>query len=198
MPRIIKNPSGYQSKGRNGNEKAQRFGLYCKEHDWQGEYGPDDNLAGVVHLFARRGENETIDIWWSDSGKALPDMLPIYTMAGERIKLRNVSAAAVRVANEPEPARLGKAVRKRRRALGGTPTSVEGSYDFKDMADDEIELALLGKAVIWINSISGEVESANVEGRKTIKVYRNGRDQIHFTDSLGFHAVYLDAIVSVQ
>lgn len=202
MGRIVKNPSGYRSKGRNGVEKAQQFGLHCKEHDWSGKYTLDE-ATGIVYLFARRGEQETIEIWWSEAGKALPDKLPVYTLVGERIKLRNVSAAAVRVASEPDVDRLRKATRKARRAAG-EPVAVEGSYDFTDMTDDEIEHSLLGRTITWINSLSGQMDSAQVLGRKTLRVTRDGGEeskpvkaQVHFTDHSGFHAVYLDNIVSV-
>lgn len=195
MAKVVRNSSGYHSRGRDGVEKAQQFGAYCKEHGWSGDYKLED---GVVHLIARRGENEVIEIWWSEAGKALPRPdLPVYTLAGESVKLLNVSAAAVRVANEPEHTRLREAVRKRRKRAGG-PVAPVNSTRFKDMPDDEIEHTLLGKRITWINSISGDVDSAEVLGRKTIKVYRNGRDQVHFTDEAGFHAVYLDAIVSVR
>lgn len=205
MTRVVKNPSGYRSKGRNGAEKAQQFGLHCKEHDWSGKYHLDE-ATGIVYLFARRGESETIEIWWSEKGKALPDKLPVYTLAGERIKLRNVSAAAVKVASEPDTSRLTKATRKQRRQLGADagPVVVQGSYDFSDMTDDEVEQALLGRRITWINSISGQADTAMVEGRKTLRVTRDSGDdtkavkaQVHFTDTSGFHAVYLDNIVSV-
>lgn len=196
--RMVKNPSGYTSKGRTPQDKAANFGQYLKPLGWLGKWSTDEE-TGVVHLFARRGEAETLDIWWQANGACIQEQLPIYTLAGERIKLRNVSAAAKIAAAEPDTSRLRKAVRKKNRSIeNGNPVVVPLTDRFEGMTDDEIEKALLGKTIAWVNSISGELDSAEVLGRKTIKVYRNGRDQIHFTDYSGFHAVYLNAIVSVS
>jgi hypothetical protein len=200
MSRTVKNPSGYVSRGRSATDKASNFGKYAREHGWTGSFKEED---GMVHLFARRGEGETIDIWWYPNGSLVLDKLPIYTLAGERIKLRNVSAAAKVAAEEPDTSRLRKAVRKQRGR--GDVIAVKGSYDFTGMPDDEIEASLLGRRIVWINSISGQPDTAMVEGRKTLRVTRDsGEDmksvkaQVHFTDTSGFHAVYLDAIVSVK
>lgn len=152
-----------------------------------------------MYLFARR-DDEIIEIWWSEGGKALPDRLPIYTLGTEKIKLRNVSAAAVRVAGEPDLARLSRKSRQRRKKLGEhtEPVVVKGSYDFSEHTDDDVEKTLLGTTITWVNSLSGELLTADVAGRKSIKVTsENCKRQIHFTDSRGFHAVYLDSIVSV-
>jgi hypothetical protein len=194
----VKNPSGYRSKGRTGMDKARQFAEHCREHEWEVKYSLDEE-RGVVYLFARRGDIETIEIWWSKEGKALPRPdLPVYTLGGERIKLLNVSAAAVRVASEPDVKRLQRAHRKTRKALG-QPVAVTGSYDFSEHTDDEVEHELLGRHITWVNSLSGEFDSAQVAGRKTLKVTsENCKRQIHFTDESGFHAVYLDAIVSVK
>lgn len=196
MARVIKNASGYVSKGRTAGEKAANFGDWAKQHGWAGSMNEEDDR---LHLFARRGEAETIDIWWYTNGSLDTDRLPIYTLAGERIKLRNVSHAAKIASEEPDATRLEKATRKRRKQTGEyAPVVVTGAYDFSDMHEDEIEQALLGRVISWQNSISGQIDSAQVAGKRTLKVTsENCKPQIHFTDADGFHAVYLDAIVSV-
>lgn len=162
----------------------------------------------MVHLFCRRGESETIDIWWDWNGSLILDRLPVYSLAGERIKLRNVSAAAKIVAGQPDTSRLHKAVRKQRRSLGVVETpeeaaeilaSVQGSLPFDhESTDDEIEFALFKKDITWINRISGQLHSAHVGGANLFRV-SNGDcpRQITFVDDYGFHSVYLDSIVSV-
>lgn len=196
MARVVRNPSGYVSHGSTAAEKADNFAQYAKGHGWSGKWSGNDEPL-TVHLFCRRGESETIDIWWHPNGTLMLDRLPVYTLAGERIKLRNVSAAALKVSSEPDPNRLRSAVRKQRGR--GDILALRGSYDFEGIPDDEIEQSLLGHRIAWLNSISGQIDQANVEGRKTIKVTReNCKPQIHFTDTEGFHAVYLDAIVSVK
>ncbi|QHB37469.1 hypothetical protein SEA_LEOPARD_63 [Mycobacterium phage Leopard] len=215
MARVVKNPSGYRSKGRNGVEKAQQFGLYAKSHGWSGKYHLED---GIVYLFARRGESETIEIWWSEAGKALPEQLPIYTLAGEKIKLRNVSAAAVRVANEPDMSRLRKATRKARRQLENAApvpeeiddyiASMTGTLPFDhESTDAEIKAALKGRTITWVNRRTGQLDSAIVsDNPKQFKVVRKNKPYVDFVypvqrtnviETYGFRSVYLDSIVSV-
>jgi hypothetical protein len=207
MTRVVKNPSGYTSKGRTAAEKADNFGQYAKQHGWSGKWTGTEE-PHTVHLFCRRGESETIDIWWHSNGSLMLDRLPVYSLAGERIKLRNVSAAAKIVAGQPDTSRLRKAVRKQRRQLGVVETpeeaaellaSVQGSLPFDhESTDAEIKAVLLGKGITWINRISGQLNSAVVGGAKHFAV-KNGDcpRQIQFIDDYGFHSVYLDSIVSV-
>jgi hypothetical protein len=219
MARSVKNPSGYVSKGRGALEKARNFAEHCKDHGWTGKISEDE--PHVVHLFARRGEVETIDIWWHANGSLMLDRLPIYTVAAERIKLKNVSAAAVRVSNDPDAARMAKAVRRQRRQLEGPNgmepdgnideyiTAVCGSLPFDhESTDDEIKTVLLGRAITWVNRQSGQLDSAVISSNpKQFKVVRNGHDYVDFVQAAatgfsqygdGFKAVYLDSIVSVS
>lgn len=219
MSRVIKNPSGYHSRGRTAVEKAVNFGQHAKAHGWTGKQTLDEE-TGVRHLFARRGESETIDIWWiEDTGAAHPDMLPIYTLAGEKIKCRNVSAVAAIAAKEPDTSRLRKAARKQRRKFD-SPTvlseeeiddyivSMQGTLPFdQESTDEEIKVALKGRTISWVNRMSGQVNSALVsDNPKHFSVIRNGRDYVNFVypvqraheyETYGFRAVYLDSIVGV-
>jgi hypothetical protein len=186
---VVRNPSGYVSAGRTAADKATKFAETIKEYGWTGKWSTDED-SGVTHLFARR-EDETIDIWWLGDGLDL-DHLPVYTLAGERIQLKNVSGAVKIAAGQPEPGRLVKAVKKQRRQL-------TGHLPFNgDTPDDEIEHMLFGKCITWVNSVSGSTDSAIVGGRKTVRVVRNGKAWIEFIDGNGFHAVYLNAIVAVS
>lgn len=206
MARVVRNPSGYVSKGRTAAEKADNFGKYAKANGWQGKWSSKEE-PHVVHLFCRRGESETIDIWWHANGSLILDRLPVYTLAGERIKLRNVSAAAKIVAGQPDTSRLRKAVRKQRKQLGVVETpeeaaellaSVQGSLPFDhESTDAEIKAVLNNKSIMWINRISGQLNTATVGGKQFKIVNSDCPRQIHFCDSFGYHAVYLDSIVSV-
>ena len=216
MARVIKNASGYVSHGRTAGEKAANFGEWAKQNGWSGTMNEED---GRLHLFARRGEVETIDIWWFLNGSLDTSRLPMYTLAGEPIKLRNVSAAAKVAASEPDTSRLRKAARKQRRQLDGATNvapedidsyiaGMQGSLPFDhESTDEEIKVALKGRTISWINRRSGEVHSATVsDSPKHFKVVRNGHDYIDFVypvprrtaiETYGFRAVYLDSIVSV-
>lgn len=183
----------FKSKGRTAKDKAVNFGLWCKSHGWEGSWEEDDDTH-IVHLSARR-ENETVDVWWQANGACIQSMLPVYSLAGEKIKLRNVSAAAVRVAGKPEEARVRKAVRSQRRQLDaaspthlapdeieGFITSLQGTLPFDhESSDDEIMDMLYGRTITWINRQSGQQDSATVGGNtKHFKVIRNGHDYINF------------------
>ena len=220
MTRVVKNPSGYVSHGRTAAEKADNFGKYAKSHGWQGKWSAKEE-PHVVHLFCRRGESETIDIWWHANGSLILDRLPVYTLAGEKIKLRNVSAAAKVVAAEPDMSRLRKATRKQRRQMNGDGpvklsedeisdyiAGMQGSLPFDhESTDEELKAVLKGRTVTWVNRFSGQLNSAVVsDNPKQFKVIREPKPQVHFVypvqrrtmiDTFGFRAVYLDSIVSV-
>lgn len=200
MTRVVKNPSGYRSKGRNGVEKAHCFGVYAKQHGWTGKYHLDEN-TGIVYLFARRGEHETIEIWWTREGKALPRPdLPVYTLGGERIKLLNVSAAAAIAAKSEDDAAERRAATKRVKPKAQRQQGdIIKTTKFVEMDDTELERLLYGRRLRWVNSISGEIEEAIVSGNKIKpKVIRNGHDRVDFLCDEGFRSAYLDQIVSVR
>lgn len=200
MAKNVRNPSGYHSSGRTLEDKANNFGKFVKQFGWAGKWTKDQE-TGDVSLFCRRGENETIEIVWFNGGGGIVH----YTLAGERIKCHNVSAAAAIAQKEPDATRLRKAIRKRRKQFGHvTSDMVEEMLDDaqcslpfdSESTDDEIKVALNRRSITWINRQSGQVNSAIVGG-KLFKVVRNGHDYISFVDDFGFHAVYLDSIVSV-
>lgn len=215
------NRSGYTSSGKGALAKAQKFTEAISSHGWQCKTTFDEGL-GVTHLFARRSENETITIHWHEpNGRIIPNDLPVYTLMGEPIKLRNVSAAVSIAVKPTDVSRAKKSSRRARRridALGrripapgerltnATGSAIEsldaisayesGSLPFdRESTDTEISIALKGRPIAWLNSQSHNVENGVV--RKLNKVVRNGRDYIDFVDDTGFHAVYLDKIVSV-
>ncbi len=185
----VVNPSGYHSSGRTLAEKATNFGAYVKPYGWAGSWKTAEN--GNVLLTANRGENEFIEIEWFKGGGGTV----WYTLAGERIKCHNVSGAALIAQNEPDPNRLKRAVRSRKRS--GNTDLIKSEYDFDGLTDREIKDALYKKRITWVNSMSGEPYTAMMTGRRHFKVVRNGHDYVEFTDDYGFHAVYLDRIVSV-
>lgn len=204
---FIRHPSGYVSAGRSAADKAYKFAMYTQEHGWAGKWSTNEK-TGITHLFARRGENETIDIWWLANGSLDLDHLPVYTLAGERIKLRNVSAAAAIARNLPNPDRLKKNVRRRRNTNGTvTPTdasellaSVQGSLPFDhESTDAELKAVLFGRTITWLSPTAGLLNSAVVGGKNVFKVVRKATcpTYIDFVDDTGFHSVHLDKIVSV-
>jgi hypothetical protein len=186
-------------RGRDAGRKAQNFADYAKQYGWTSKWSESN---GVTHLFCRRGESETIDVWWQDNGCVMPGMEPIYTLAGERIKLRNLSAAAKVAEKRPDPERLKRATKKRKGIeYAGAIDGLRTSLPFDDESDDdEIEAVLHNRLITWMNRLSGQLYSARVNADKKFRVIRKdlaSLDQIEFTDEEGFHAVYLHSIVSV-
>ena len=191
--------------------KASNFANFAKEHGWQSKCTQE---GIVVRLFARRGENETLEIQWHD-GCVLTEFAPVYSLAGERIKVRNLSAASKVIQEKPDPKRLAKATRKRKRQTGidysGGPLSdddrmsLRGSVPFDaESTDDEIEAVLHKRSITWINTISGQVDSARIDADKQFKIVRkNGNEKIKadfvtFCCAEGYRAVYLKSIVAVS
>lgn len=196
--------------GKDVTKKVGNFINYAKQFGWTGKWSTNEE-TGVTSLFARRGESETIEIWWQSNGCVMPGDEPIYTLAGERIRMRNVSAAAKIAASKPDPDRIGKAARRRNKGRGGFVPAADtedqiselrGSLPFdSESDDDELEAVLHRRTVVWINRFTGQADSAFVNADKQFDVVRmdNDRDQIHFCDSAhgGYRAVYLNSIVSV-
>lgn len=191
------------SRGKTGPDKAVNFGLYLKQCGWNGDWSIDET-TGITHLVAYRGDNEKIEAWWGATGAQLENCQPTYTLAGRTIKTKNVSGAAAIACEEPDKNRMKTAVRERKRAtVEGEAPAATRTDKYVQMADDALEKMMFGRPIAWVNGISGELQTAEVGGKKTFRIIRkiesdtNARDQIHFVDSYGFHAVYLDAIVSV-
>lgn len=212
--------SGYTSTGKTAMDKANRFLEHIRPFDWDGKVTQHED--GVTHCFASRGERETIDIWWAPP-KGSIITAPLYKLAGETIKLNNVSACVAIAIKPADMSRLTKAIKrggKKRvgialdssltgddgaagtttlgEAISAARSEIRGSLDGSDA---DVRRALLGNRIQWINSKSGLTETAVVS--KINKIVRNGKDYVDFVDAWkksennGFHAVYLQNIVSI-
>lgn len=202
MARNVKNSSGYHSSGKTIQDKAAKFGIFVKQFGWSGSFKTNED--GNVDLVATRGDNETIQITWYKTGGGEV----WYTLAGERQRCHNVSAAAKIAQEKPNYDRFNRVMRKRRKKLAVengevTPEltdGLQGSLPFDhESSDDEIKLMLLKRSITWVDSL-GRLNTATVNAGKygdLFKVVRNGHDYIDFVDEYGFHSVYLDRIVSV-
>lgn len=196
-------------RGRDGLRKANTFASFAAEFGWQCKV----NQNGLeVKLFARRGTSETLDFIWIDGSWS--DCC-FYTLAGERIKCHNLSAASRIVQEKPDPKRLTKATQKRKRQTGIDYTTnhvfseddllaARGSLPFdSESSDDEIEAVLHRKSITWLNTISGQVYSAFVDADRQFAIVRKNcnekikADYITFSTKFGYRAVYLHSIVAV-
>lgn len=212
------NKSGYTSVGKTAHDKATKFSDTIRLNGWLSKYTYDPE-TDITHVFARRGEDETLDVWWHGASCITQ---PKYTLAGEPIKLRNVSAAVAVAAKEADRSRIGRTVKRKARKMAplGSPLSddagvAQGNGLAESISaarealapilggtDVELKRELRHATVSWVNSQSGNVESA-VVGRVTNIVRTNihgklSKPFVEFIDDRGFHAVYLDAIVGVR
>lgn len=83
--------------------------------------------------------------------------------------------------------------------------SLRGSVPFdSESSDEEIEAVLHKRAITWVNTISGQVDSARIDVDKQFKIVRkNGNEKIKadfitFCSAEGYRAVYLKSIVAVS
>lgn len=194
------NKSGYTSAGKTALDKAQKFADQVKPHGWECKISQIDS---TTTLFGRRNDSEILEIWWH--GNTIT-VAPKYTLAGEPIKLRNVSAAISIATKAADTSRLGKAARRRTRRVASAETTDDAptlpdaqaftvALGLAEADDAGVRALLDGRSIEWLNSQSGNIESARVA--KLNKIVRNGHDYVEFVDERGFHAVYIDKIVSV-
>lgn len=196
-------------RGRNGLSKANTFASFAQEHGWTTKVStPHED---EVKLFARRGDAEALNFYWINgcwSGESF------YALAGERIKCHNLSAASTIVQGKPDPERMKKARRKLKLQAG--VESAAGPISEADIAklrsslpfdehssDEEIEAVLHRKRVTWISTLSGLIDSAQVNADNQFQIVRkNGNDKIKadyisFSTARGYRAVYLHSILAV-
>lgn len=198
-------------RGRNGLHKANSFASFAKEFGWNTKVS--STQEDDVRLFARRGDSETLNFVWINgcwSGESH------YTLAGEKIKCHNLSAASKIVQGKPDPDRLRKATRKLKRQTGieysegpikdSDIDSLRGSLPFDDESSDEdIQAVLHKRSITWVNTTSGQVQySVRVDVDKQFKIVRKKdnekikADFITFCSTEGYRAIYLRSIVAVN
>lgn len=213
--RIIKNPSGYHSYGKNPKEKVHNFACFIKDFGWTGKWKEDED-SNILTLNAARGDNERIDIEWPAT-QWWPDVW--YTFAGNTVKCRNISHAAKLAQDKPDASIMKRAAHRRKPRISSTngsgpaigivgddlPGALATTLPFdKESTAGEVAAALKkhrNPTIIWVNRISGKVNSAMMRtGRRHNKVMTNkeGKVIVQFTDETGFHAVYVESIVGLS
>lgn len=196
-PRIVKNPSGYHSKGKNPKEKVVNFATFIKEYGWTGSWKEDPETHDIT-LIAKR-DSELIEVFWNTP---IPWPEVFYSYGGHQIKCRNVSAAAKIAQGDPDPERMRRVVRRRRNGtLGASMQRPSGPVDGRngsrvgsDVPDDpdaaaddlealrayvpwdktataeEVKAELMHyrtPTITWVNRLTGAVHTAVVPARAT-------------------------------
>ena len=193
----VRNPSGYHSKGVTYKDKANNFGIFIKDFGWKGSW-TEDSDTGDVTLIAKR-DNERIEVYWNTP---LPWPETYYTLGNNRIKVRNLSAAAKLAQETPDAARAKRGFRRRVNGialpLASGPATPLLDY-LEDAPEDDIASALVGDSITWLSSLGGEAQTDRILPKQfKVTANKEGRTIIHFCGDFGFHSVYLDAIVNVS
>jgi hypothetical protein len=194
----VVNPSGYHSKGKTIKDKANNFGKFIKEFGWTGSW-KEEHETGDVTLIATR-DNERIEVYWNPPIPWPTEVF--YFLAGNRLKLKNVSAAAKLAQEFPDAERARRGFRRRSNGMSAPLSSAPAiallGY-LEDASEDDIASALIGDTITWTNSISGEPETDLILPRQfKVTANKDGRTIIHFCGNFGFHSVYLDAVVNIS
>jgi len=217
---VVKNPSGYHSKGRTNKDKANNFGIFIKEYGWSGKWAEDPETKDIT-LTATRGNSEQIDIHWY-SHIPLQDVW--YTYAGDSVKCRNVSGVAKIAQDPPSRARMRSAARKGKSRISSRISTVDLSgasnsgssadeliaamattlpFD-KESTPDEIKAVIKthrNPTITWINRLSGKMHQDVIKTwSRYLKVDTNkeGKIIIHFVGDFGFHSVYANSVIGVD
>lgn len=189
--------SGYHSKGATHKDKANNFGKFIKEFGWTGSW-KEDQATGDVTLIAKR-DNETIEVYWN-----IPVPWPevFYSLGGNRIKCRNVSAAAKLAQATPDAERAKRGFRRRPNGIAPTLSQepAKALLDYlEDASEDDIASALIGDTITWVSNLGGDPQTDRILPRQfKVTANKQGRTIIHFCGDYGFHSVYLDAIVNIS
>lgn len=216
-PRFVRNPSGYHSHGKTHKEKVFNLGKHIKQFGWEGSWEQD---VDVLKATMKRGESESIIIWWPDD-QWWPDVT--YNYAGSSLKCRNISHAAKIASEKPDASRMRKSGRRMRSKLNGITqgigTGASGDTSSADELISEMSTTLpfdkestpeeiravikthINPTLIWVNRLTGRVESDIIKTwSRHLKVTKNkdGKTIIHFVGMNCFHAVYVDSVIGVS
>lgn len=172
--------------------KVEGTAAWAEEHDWDVK-----DLGQSLEL--TRDDEFLVCAW---DGNRWDGSLSNWTFDGRSIRMASHSDALRRIAGHPEDVPGAEERKKpvRQPTMRNVPFDIDGAYDH------EIVEAVAGRRLVWLNSMTGEEESANVppSGRQTrVHVSSTGRRILTFCDyagnaSTGYRSVALDALVAVK
>lgn len=177
--------------------KALAFCVDAAGAGWTTEIRTTGKATSVSLVIAHRGD-ERIEIEWENGAQITA---PTYWRPdGTTGKLRNASAARKQMA-EAAPTDEQLAVRRQRaqRVIGVKAERVRRpmKLDLLAATEDEVIEHLKGRKICWLNSISGQEESAHVGGKTRLREDSSGQS-ITFITSTGFRTVRLSSITEVR
>lgn len=187
-------------QGKTAAEKAEFIIGFARKAKWKGSAKSSD---GATTVLLERGK-ETVEIRYD--GNSCREM-PIVTYDGQVRQVRNV-AAALRVietsakenASVFEERAEKKVGMRKAQPVKRQPGERARKIPFTlDDGEDEIKSKLVGKRIVWTNSISGTMEEDTVAADRNRNGHfyvRNG--QVSFVGNYGFRSVKLAQLVAVR
>ena len=191
--------------------KSEGLNQMCLANDWKTQIVPEIPESGepseiVWNLYAVRGK-ETLQVTWL--GNRMEGATYTY---GEsyRLSLWWRNQVAKLITGKPDPRKLLRGAEKKEGGSRAVTQEIEEGREVPWQADTpaiEILLAVLGKQVTWVRRIDGEILSDVIDhhsnqGSKYFRVIEmppnSGQRVLEWTNTGGFHAVRLDAIVDVS
>lgn len=191
--------------GRGKSElKAKRLADTVKQYGWKPTYATDE---GTVTLTLTRGtgnNKEQMQISWFDGACIGGDGKITHTYRNRIIAVRNANAVKLRAAMTPEEiekehlrvATRKTAIRGPRKAKTPEEQRLLLPFDPKTATDEEILKAVLGKAIVWENKMSGKTQHGLVKSPKITKTAKGIRN-LSFTGPTGSTTVRVENLVSV-
>lgn len=195
-------------ESRPGPTKAAMLAAWAREHGWEVEMIPLPDQNGGCVSCTRGGE--LIDVHFLDNKLDVLQM-PTYTVGSRTVKLRNVSAARKQMLVPADEALAAIPSARRERKPREKHDDDRGAVVLRrripwaeDASDEEIILAVIGRKLIWRNTIAGTYDEGHVlpiKEQKQLKVVvaPNGKRTLNWASSDGgFRSVYIENIVQVR
>lgn len=161
---------------------------WAEEHNWDVK-----DLGQSLEL--SRGDEFLVMAW---DGNRWDSTMSAWTFDGRTTRMPSMSDALRRIAGHPEDAAEPEARKKPERR----PTMRSVPFALDDL-EVEILAAVAGRKLVWLNSLTGEEETASVmeRGKQTkLSESSSGRRILTFCDSggTGYRSVALDALIAVK
>lgn len=195
-------------------KKAQEFCDEAERNGWSTsvQMKNDDE----THVRCIRN-NEEITIWWK--GNKLVEV-PFHIYQGQQRGLHNKATATRQLSLKPNAKSFKVITRTRFQKLAKDPKTGEAvipdgasiedlkhdlPFDPNEDTDSAILKELRGSTIVFVNRISGSVESVNIPRLLNMDLNKfyleesvDGKLYVSFLAATGFRSVYIDSILQVM
>jgi len=195
-------------------KKAQDFMDEAERNGWSTSW--EIKNGDETHVRCVRG-NEEITIFWR--GNSLVEV-PLHVYQGQQRGLHNKATATRQLSMKPNAKKFKVISRTRFQKLAKDPKTGEAvipdgasiedlkhdlPFDPVEDTDSTILKELRGSTIVFVNRISGSVESVNIPRLLNMDLNKyyleesvDGKLYVSFLASTGFRSVYIDSILQVM